>query len=200
MRPRCITIRPLARVSRSKASNVVCLPPNPSNAMPPTWASELSSGEGVLDAAIFAVGSRRRTFWKLQSLNGCLRQFASVTTLSRAGGNSLISRFAVMRSRRLGKRPHSAANLAHDNPAPHKTCSRLPKNKRIGLGIGNSARGLVKNNKRDSRAPRRSNRSYENDSQTGRDRITLVERGTGGDADFGGLSQRDLPVCLFVGR
>jgi hypothetical protein len=40
--------------------------------------------------AMLAVGIRRRTLRKPQALNGALRQFASVTSLSREGGKSSI--------------------------------------------------------------------------------------------------------------
>src|ERR1700687_5098762 len=51
---------------------------------------DVSSPAARLEAARLAVGIRRRTLRKPQALNGALRQFASVTSLSGEGGKSSI--------------------------------------------------------------------------------------------------------------
>ena len=56
----------------------------------------VSSGIAWPEAAILAVGISRRTLRKPQALNGALRQFASVTSLSGVGGKSSIRSLAAI--------------------------------------------------------------------------------------------------------
>jgi hypothetical protein len=72
-------------IGRSRGGLVV-LPSWPANLTCPTSSSAISSATAWLVAAMLTVGSNRRTLRNPHALNGALRQFASVTSLSRGGG------------------------------------------------------------------------------------------------------------------
>src|SRR5450432_239082 len=88
-RPRLSTTNASVLVVRSARLIVVGLPSWPVKPICPKSSRDISS-PAALEAAMLAVGIKRRTLRKPQALNGALRQFASVTSLSGEGGKSSI--------------------------------------------------------------------------------------------------------------
>jgi hypothetical protein len=95
IRPRLRTINASVSVAGSAWLTVVGLPSWPLKPTCPMSSSDISRAAGWPEAAMLAVGMSRRTLRKPQALNGTLRQFASVTSRSGAGGKSSIRASAI---------------------------------------------------------------------------------------------------------